>query len=93
VTISDTLPPELLLVSGFEGGGLTWSGTVTAGEEVWLTLVARVDPGLATDTTVSNVVTIDDGFQAPFDVSSPETQVLVPDVPFWYYLPLIYRGD
>jgi uncharacterized repeat protein (TIGR01451 family) len=92
VAISDTLPPELLLVSGFEGGGLTWSGTVSAGEEVWLALVVRVDPGLAADSTVSNVVTIDDGFQIPFDVSSPETQVLVPDLSLWYYLPLIFRG-
>jgi uncharacterized repeat protein (TIGR01451 family) len=92
VAIADTLPPELLLVSGFEGGGLTWTGAVTAGEEMSLTLVARVDPGLAANTTVSNVVTIADGFQPPFDVASPETMVLVPDLSLWCYLPLIFKG-
>ena len=52
----------------------------------------RADPGLAASTIVSNVVTIDDGFQPSFDVSSPETQVLVSDQFLWYYLPLIFRG-
>lgn len=80
VSVDDTLPPELLLVEGFDGGGLSWSGVVTAGEEVTLTLVARADPTLVSSTTVRNVVTIDDGMNPTFDVASPDTTILVPDL-------------
>jgi uncharacterized repeat protein (TIGR01451 family) len=80
VTITDTLPGELILVSGFDGGGLTWSGVVTAGESVHLTLVAQADPMLDADTVVFNVVTINDGANPAFDIYSPETEILVPSL-------------
>jgi uncharacterized repeat protein (TIGR01451 family) len=80
VTITDTLPDELILISGFDGGGLTWSGVVTAGEAVPLTLVAQADPMLEADVVVSNVVTIDDGVNPAFDIYSPETEILVPSL-------------
>jgi uncharacterized repeat protein (TIGR01451 family) len=92
VSVTDTLPAELLLVSGFEGGGLTWTGVVSAGEEVVLTLVAQADPGLTMPVTVTNLVAIDDGVSAPFDVTSPETPILVPEIYRYYYMPLIFKN-
>jgi uncharacterized repeat protein (TIGR01451 family) len=92
VTITDTLPPELLPMGGFPGGGLSWSGVVTAGEQVQLSLVVQADPALAETVTVSNVVTIDDGVNAPFTIASPDT-TLVPLPPvFHYYLPIIFHN-
>jgi hypothetical protein len=91
VSITDTLPAELLLVSGFEGGGLTWTGVVSAGEEVVLTLVVQADPGLTMPVTVTNLMTIDDGVNAPFDVTSPETPILVPEM-YYYYVPIIFKN-
>jgi uncharacterized repeat protein (TIGR01451 family) len=79
VTITDTLPNELLLVSGFESRtALSWSGVVSGGEQVQLTLVAQADPALAANATVFNTVTVDDGINVPFDIHSPETTILVP---------------
>jgi uncharacterized repeat protein (TIGR01451 family) len=80
VTVTDELPAELLPVEGFDGGGLTWSGVVTAGEQVTLTLTAQADPTLIANATVSNVATIDDGVHAPFAIASPDTTILVPDL-------------
>jgi hypothetical protein len=92
VSITDTLPAELLLVSGFEGGGLTWTGVVSAGEHVALTLVVQADPGLTMPVTVTNIVTIDDGVHASFGITSPETPILVPEI-YHYYVPIIFKNS
>jgi uncharacterized repeat protein (TIGR01451 family) len=78
--VTDSLPAELGLVTGFDSNGLTWSGVVTAGQQVELALLVQTDPTLAANTVVSNAVTIADGFHLPFDVYSPETVILVPDL-------------
>ncbi len=90
VTITDTLPSALLLESGFDGGdALTWSGWVPGGESVVLTLTVQADPDISSETTISNVVTIDDG-EHIFDIHSPETTIL-PGY-HYIYLPLIARN-
>jgi uncharacterized repeat protein (TIGR01451 family) len=91
VTITDTLPGELLLVSGFGGGtSLTWSGVVAGESQVELTLIVQADPDIAADTTVSNTVTIDDGVNAAFDIYSPDTTILAGG--YTIYLPAITRN-
>ncbi|HOU13612.1 MAG TPA: hypothetical protein PKZ84_10895, partial [Anaerolineae bacterium] len=80
VTLTDTLPAGLLLVSGFDGGGLTWNGVIAAGESRALTLVAQADPALPETIVVSNTVVIDDGYHLPFARSAPETAILVPQL-------------
>lgn len=91
VTITDTLPSELLLIRGFDGGtSLTWSGVVTGENEVQLTLVVQATPTITITTTVSNTVTIDDGVNAPFDIHSPDTTVLVGY--HYIYLPIVARN-
>ncbi|HSJ57638.1 MAG TPA: hypothetical protein VLC95_10680, partial [Anaerolineae bacterium] len=90
VTITDVLPADLVLVSGFEGGGLTWTGIVSAGEQVMLTLVAQVDPDLVGIVTIQNQVIVDDGVEPPFTIVSPET---ILQGPMFYYLPLIYKNS
>ncbi len=91
VTITDTLPSELLLVSGFDGGtSLTWSGVVTGENEVQLTLVVQAGPDITVDTTVFNTITIDDGVNAPFDIHSPDTTILAGY--HYIYLPLVMRN-
>ncbi|MCP4536787.1 MAG: ExeM/NucH family extracellular endonuclease [Chloroflexi bacterium] len=95
VTITDTLPGELLLVSGFGGGtntALTWSGLVAGEDQVELTLIVQADPSLTATVTVSNTVTIDDGVNAAFDIHSPDTTILVGGDGYYVYLPLVSRS-
>ncbi|HFD38337.1 MAG TPA: DUF11 domain-containing protein [Anaerolineae bacterium] len=88
VTLTDTLPTALWPVQGWPG--LTWSGTVTAGGQVTLTLVVQATTTLTSSVTVSNIVTIHDGWNAAFDIHSPETSIRKP---VWrVYLPLVLKN-
>ena len=87
VTLTDTLPAALWPVQGWPG--LTWSGTVTAGGQVTLTLAVQATTALTMNVTVSNIVTIDDGWNAAFDIHSPETAIRA----VWRtYLPLVLKN-
>ncbi|MBI2864333.1 MAG: Ig-like domain repeat protein [Chloroflexi bacterium] len=86
--VTDTLPAGLTYTSSsatsgtpaYGGGAVTWTGAVSAGSAVTLTISVSVDVPRANGTIITNTVSIDDGYGTITDRSAAVTITSAPDL-------------